>query len=267
VIPAVLEGVIKIDFILHCLTGLRVGGAAGGREIGGIENIVIRDPLTQEPYIPGSSLKGAMRSRYELYKGLPLSRKLAVQIHLCGDLDCDVCTVFGRMPELVEESAQQQSGRILNLTRLRVWDAFATEDTRRMWATFGSVEVKGENAIDRLTSRANPRFVERVVKGSEFECRMDFFILDGGRDAERLRVVFEALKLVEEDYLGAYGSRGYGRVSLRDFKVRTFKRDYFANPADPANVRQVFTGNRLSEALSKMNDVVEDVKNFLGLEG
>ena len=260
------KGVVKIDFLLHCLTGLRIGVGAGGREIGGVENIVIKDPLTQEPYVPGSSLKGAMRSRYELYTGLPLSDKLVVRMHLCGNLDCDVCVVFGRMPELVEEGAQQD-GQVLNLTRLRVWDAFATEDTRRNWAHLGSVEVKGENAIDRLTSRANPRQVERVVKGSEFECRMDFFIFDGGRDAERLRVVFEALKLVEEDYLGAYGSRGYGRVTFRDFRVRVLNREYFVNPAEPANVREVFRGKSLVDVLSKMGDVVHGVKSFLGLEG
>jgi CRISPR/Cas system CSM-associated protein Csm3 (group 7 of RAMP superfamily) len=64
VISSLLKGIVKIDFILHCLTGLRIGGTAGGREIGGVENIVIKDPLTQEPYIPGSSLKGAMQ--YEI---------------------------------------------------------------------------------------------------------------------------------------------------------------------------------------------------------
>ncbi len=262
----VLKGVIKIDFVLHCLTGLRIGGGAGGGEIGGVENIVIKDPLTQEPYIPGSSLKGAMRSRYELYRGLPLSDKLKVRMHLCDNLNCDVCVVFGRMPELLK-GVEQSSDQVLNLTRLRVWDAFATAETRRNWNTFGSVEVKGENAIDRLTAAANPRPVERVVKGSEFECRMDFFVFDGGRDAERLRVVFEALKLVEEDYLGAYGSRGYGRVSFRDFRVRVLSRDYFANPAEPANVREVFRGDNLSDVLSRIGDVVNGVKSFLGLEG
>jgi len=266
VILSVLKGVVKIDFVLHCLTGLRIGVGAGGGEIGGVENVVIKDPLTQDPYIPGSSLKGAMRSRYELYRGLQLSKKLTVQMHLCGDPNCDVCVVFGRMPELLKD-VEQSTDQILNLTRLRVWDAFATAETRRNWNTFGSVEVKGENAIDRLTAAANPRHVERVVKGSEFECKMDFFIFDGGRDAERLRVVFEALKLVEEDYLGAYGSRGYGRVSFRNFRVRVLNRNYFANPAEPANVREVFMGDNLSDVLSKMDDVVNGVKSFLGLEG
>jgi CRISPR-associated protein Csm3 len=267
VISSLLKGIVKIDFILHCLTGLRIGGTAGGREIGGVENIVIKDPLTQEPYIPGSSLKGAMRARYELYKGYSLSKKLTVQMHLCEDQNCEVCVVFGRMPEFVEGTQQQSGQQILNLTRLRVWDAFATEDTKRRWSTFGSVEVKGENAIDRITGRANPRFVERIAKGSEFECKMGFFIFDDARDVERLRVVFEALKFVEEDYLGAYGSRGYGRVSFRGLKVRVFNTDYFARPSEPANVREVFTGDSLSDVLSSINDVVYGVKTFLGLEG
>jgi CRISPR-associated protein Csm3 len=81
----VLQGVVKIGFIMRCETGLRIGGVARGGEIGGVENIIVRDPFTQEPYVPGSSLKGAMRSRYELYKGL-----VGDKIHLCKDLNCEV---------------------------------------------------------------------------------------------------------------------------------------------------------------------------------
>jgi CRISPR-associated protein Csm3 len=62
---------------------------------------------------------------------------------------------------------------------------------------------------------------------------MSFFIFDGSKDVERLGVIFTALKLVEEDYLGGYGSRGYGRVSFRDFKLRMFKRDYLLTQPIP----------------------------------
>lgn len=257
-----LQGLVKIGFVMRCETGLRIGGVARGGEIGGVENIVIRDQFTQEPYVPGSSLKGAMRSRYELYKGA-----VNGTIHLCGDPDCEICIVFGRTPDQLREGEGSEAANqaVLNLTRLRVRDAFATEETRSRWSVYGSVEVKGENAIDRLTSRANPRQVERVPKGSEFGCGMSFLILDGPNDVDKLRVVFTALKLVEEDYLGGYGSRGYGRVSFKDFRISVLNREYFASPA-AENMRSLDLVPDLDGLLSGLRSVEKGVKGFLRLE-
>jgi CRISPR-associated protein Csm3 len=257
-----LQGVVKIGFIMQCETGLRIGGVARGGEIGGVENIIVRDPFTQEPYVPGSSLKGAMRSRYELYKGL-----VGDKIHLCKNLNCEICTVFGRTPEALkgkEGEAEATSTDVINLTRLRVRDAFATDDTRRKWNIYGNVEVKGENAIDRLTSQANPRQVERIPKGSEFDCGMSFFIFDGSKDVERLGVIFTALKLVEEDYLGGYGSRGYGRVSFRDFRLTILNRNYFIEPIEK-NMKSLGLRGNLEKLFVELHDVEKDVKEFLGL--
>lgn len=237
-----IRGLIKIRSVLRCETGLRIGGTPGATEIGGVENVIVKDPLTQLPYIPGSSLKGAMRSKYELFSNAKLTDKLRVRLHVCGDLGCDICTVFGTLPELVTKAQSRQAAEgdaegAIVLTRLRVADAHATDDTLNSWKVFGAIEVKGENALDRLTSKANPRWVERVPRGSEFDVRMSYFVFesesnDWKRDVERLRVVFESMKLVEEDYLGGYGSRGYGRVRFKDISLTVHSRAYFRNPKE-----------------------------------
>lgn len=269
-----LVGIVKLDSLLTCLTGLRIGGTAESIEIGGVENVVIKDPFTQEPYIPGSSLKGSMRSKYELFTNKPIDKKM--RIHLCGDINCDVCSVFGIQPERV--GRQSEGGQpndvdrsLLSITRLRVSDSFATDETRRKWKVFGSVEVKGENALDRLTSKANPRWVERVPKDSEFEVKMSYFIFDGdganaARDVERLKVVFEAMKLVEEDYLGGYGSRGYGRVKFKKIAFKVLAPTHFTNPNDGVkNIPQEGIYQTVDDVLINIEDIKFQVKKFLGI--
>ncbi|MEM0348784.1 MAG: type III-A CRISPR-associated RAMP protein Csm3 [Candidatus Caldarchaeum sp.] len=267
-----IAGFIKVNALLSCLTGLRIGGTPGGTEIGGVENVVIKDPFTQEPYIPGSSLKGAMRSKYELYRDLPLSTKLKMSIHLCDNIDCDVCIVFGRQPELVEKQQSQESGEvqnILSLTRLRVSDSYATDQTRNRWRVFGSIEVKGENALDRLTSKANPRWVERIPKDSEFEVNMSYLVFDGEgnngkRDVERFKIVFEAMKLVEEDYLGGYGSRGYGRIKFKNIVFKVISPNHFSNPKDGVmKIPAEGYYETVDDVLTNIEDVKSQIMQFL----
>lgn len=59
------QGKFIISGILECVTGTRIGGTQEKFEIGGIDNPVIKDPLTDLPYIPGSSLKGKLRHLLE----------------------------------------------------------------------------------------------------------------------------------------------------------------------------------------------------------
>ncbi len=49
-----LIGRIFLDFEIHALTGLHIGGSPGTLAIGNVDNPVIRDPLSGEPYVPGS---------------------------------------------------------------------------------------------------------------------------------------------------------------------------------------------------------------------
>ncbi|MBC8462229.1 MAG: type III-A CRISPR-associated RAMP protein Csm3, partial [Deltaproteobacteria bacterium] len=96
-----LQGRVFITGEIHALTGLHIGGGAEGVSIGGIDNIVVRDTLTQEPYIPGSSLKGKMRSLSEKLANLPQNQSIGsgVRIHTCEKNEeyqnCHVCHIYG----------------------------------------------------------------------------------------------------------------------------------------------------------------------------
>jgi len=192
-----------------CRTGLHIGGMKGELEIGGVEAPVIIDPRTRIPVIPGSSLKGKMRALLEL-RDKKYSNDGSPHAHgeKCGDPNCTICTIFGSSEDI-------QRGP----TRLIVRDAFMNERPE--------MEIKAENVINRLTGKAeHPRFSERVPADSEFTLDMVYSIYTDN-DIENLRMVFESMSLLEDNYLGGSGSRGYGKVEFKDMSlsVKT-KEDY-----------------------------------------
>ena len=228
-----LEGRVFITFDIETMTGLHIGGTESGIEIGGVDKTVIRDKLTNRPYIPGSSLRGKMRSLLEKYHGLRQNQRIGQgYIHSCGAdekdkakaqadyVACDVCQVFGVPGE--REFATP--------TRLVVRDVHLSDESARKLEESGRTdlpytEVKTEVSIDRVTSAANPRQMERVPAGSVFsnaELVYGVYSGDGcnpGNDIERLRTVIEGLQLLEDDYLGGLGSRGSGKVRLQKIAV------------------------------------------------
>ena len=60
-----LEKVVTISGQIECKTGLCIKGSNSDLNIGGADSEVIKNPLTGHPYIPGSSIKGKMRSQLE----------------------------------------------------------------------------------------------------------------------------------------------------------------------------------------------------------
>lgn len=208
-----LLGKILLTGVINCKTGMRIGGARETLEIGGVENIIVRDPLSQEPYIPGSSLKGKMRSLLEKAYGKNIAEKM--DIHTCKDSKCEVCRVFG-----VPASEERVEGM---LTRLHVRDALITNESivklDEAELETKHAEIKWENSINRITSAANPRQVERVPAGTEFAFEMVYNVYNE-EDIVYLKHVFEALCLLEDDYLGGYGSRGYGKVCFFNVSVK-----------------------------------------------
>ncbi|HDI74043.1 MAG TPA: type III-A CRISPR-associated RAMP protein Csm3 [Candidatus Korarchaeota archaeon] len=267
-----LRGVLEIEMIMECLTGLRIGGGPEVMEIGGVENVVIKDPLTRLPYVPGSSLKGAMRAHYELFSDKGIDHEVVkgpqkIRIHMCDDPSCEICRVFGRTPEKLEsKEASQTLDSMIYTTRLKVDDAYPADETVKDWERFlpEGVEVKYENVLDRLTSRANPRGVERVPKGSKFKVTMSYKIFDQ-EDVKNVSVIFQSLKLVEDDYLGGYGSRGYGRVKFENISMRLKKREYYENCDDQSKV-MVGKGSydSLEELLRDMEEIKKQIRDQLG---
>ena len=150
---------------ITALTGLHIGGSEVGLQIGGADKIVVRNPQDNTPYIPGSSLKGRMRSLLERVHCTGHDGFVAGDQHgPCSCADCDVCRVFG-VSNAAKNKDRIQAGRVL------VRDAMMSnrETVKRMPNLLTDyTELKTEVSIDRLTSAANPRNFERVPPGAEF---------------------------------------------------------------------------------------------------
>ena len=220
-----LEGRVFITFDIEAVTGLHIGGTESGIEIGGVDKTVIRDKLTNRPYIPGSSLRGKMRSLLEKYHGLEQNQNIGQgRIHSCTDAhqypDCDVCQVFGVPGERKFATPTRLVVRDVHLS-----DASAKELEESGRTDLPYTEVKTEVSIDRVTSAANPRQMERVPAGSVFSnAELVYSIYSGDdcdadRDVTRLQTVIEGLHLLEDDYLGGLGARGSGKVRLQQINV------------------------------------------------
>ncbi len=80
--------------------------------------------------------------------------------------------------------------------------------------------MKFENVINRATSVANPRQIERVPRGMTFDFQLVYNIEDESELAEDMEILAEGFRLLQLDYLGGHGSRGYGRVAFSCFKVQ-----------------------------------------------
>ena len=169
-----LHGHIIISGLIVCRSGILVGGAEDTLQIGGIDRSVIRNPLTGEPYIPGSSLKGKLRSITEKIvkgpNGSPLranrrgDNKDRIWRHECDDFNdgknCQLCRLFGSIGREAENN--NYPGALL------VRDSSLSNTDRLLQDGLAITETKMENAIDRLTSAAHPRTFERVPAGAEF---------------------------------------------------------------------------------------------------
>lgn len=211
--------IISFQGTIQCVTGISVRGAGGDLGIGGADDEVIKNPLTGEPYIPGSSLKGKMRSQLERKYGkinmVSKRGKMVGEPCNCGRKDCPICTLFG---------AHKKPGAYSAPTRILVRDCEMTDAFRAQVEQLpperGSyLEVKSENIIDRQTGASDsPRFVERVPAGASFSLNILLQIMEGDDEQRLVDMIKEGLALVEDSYLGSSGSRGYGQVRF-DYTV------------------------------------------------
>lgn len=199
-------------------TGLHIGAGNDKVEIGGMDNPIIRNPLTREPYIPGSSIKGKMRALLEwkfgkvkATEGKPCN---------CGRPECEICRVFGS----ANTSRDSENAKRRGPTRLIVRDAvLCKDDAEKFKAGKPIIEEKSENSLNRITAAAMPRPIERVVPGITFDFELVYRIIDnedGGKKDEEYfeKVVLDGLRLLQNDYLGGGGSRGNGRIEFADLK-------------------------------------------------
>ena len=259
-----LQGRVFITGEIHTLTGLHIGGGAEGVSIGGIDNIVIRDTLTQRPYIPGSSLKGKMRSLSEKLANLPQNQRIGrdVHIHTCENKDeyrkCHVCHIYGLPGEKDFSSPTRLIVRDVKLDDKQFPENAKTD--------FPYTEIKWEAAIDRITSAAVPRQMERVPAGAifkEFELVYSLYQQDDedeDADVERLPRAFEAMQLVEDDYLGGLGSRGSGKVQFNKIAIAFRPRNSYGK----LSKRIKYPGEtpEMSQIIEQQDEIVRWIKEM-----
>ncbi len=239
-----LCGKIFLQGTINARTGLHIGGNSGELDIGGIDNPIIRNVFNRQPYIPGSSLRGKMRGLLDRHLSKPLNKPVGrdVRVHECRtqiDYDnCPVCQVFGVAP------TGQLAGEIMP-TRLIVRDAFLTAQSLaaldRADTDTDFTEIKTEVAIDRITSAATPRQQERVPAGTTFgpfQIIHRLYTQDAHDNRNRLQeelmffdTVLKGMELLEDDYLGGAGSRGYGQIAFENLKMIFKSRECYENVA------------------------------------
>ncbi len=227
-----LKGKIFLQGTIKTLTGLHIGGNTGELDIGGIDNPIIRNAINRQPYIPGSSLRGKMRSLLDRHFNNPLNKPVGrdVHVHECnspGDYNrCPVCQVFGAAP------ARGLRGKTMP-TRLIVRDTFLTPDSKQKLEVTDTdtdfTEIKTEVAIDRITSAATPRHQERVPAGVNFGPFQIVHSLYMHSENSQIQnelayfdTVLKGMELLQDDYLGGSGSRGSGQIAFEGVTM-TFK--------------------------------------------
>ena len=210
-----LQKTLEFSADMECLTNLHIGGTSDAIGIGEQDNPILRHPVTQEPYVPGSSLKGCLRFQLEIaedtttysfnrgsrFEGMPCT---------CGEPDCLVCTIFG-----CHEVRGKKSP-----TRLIMRDARLSENSRKELgdALPGQyASSKTEVIMDRRTQTAHTagaRPMEFVPAGAHFDFAMALRVFDGDAEADFLTFLAQGFDLIEQSYIGGQGSRGYGRVAF-----------------------------------------------------
>ena len=222
---AQLTNITTIEATLTLITGLRIGAGDSEMHIGGVDKTVVKHPLTGTPYIPGSSLKGKMRSLLEWRSGAVKEKPLGTKEYT-GEQDAPkqaeikrVLQLFGIGGGDVQDNVELVTD--LGPARLAFWDCPLEEAWEQEVRDNNQLltEVKSENSINRISGVAdNPRNIERVPAGAKFDFRLSLKQLTGD-DIALLDTVLQGLKLIELDSLGGSGSRGYGKVRFDGLKI------------------------------------------------
>ena len=198
-----LEGIYVLNIKLELLSGLYIGGNDSGFDIGGADSDVIRNPLTNEPYIPGSSLKGKLKSllKYHVKEVDSTEKDIIFK-------DSNITNIF----EPVDEGN-------VKITRAIFRDLTLTKESEKELQNILGIgcftEIKAENKVNPISGKSDsPRFIERVPAGAIFEGEIVLNVFDGDNKEIMMDNIKKSLKLLEMNYLGGNGTRGYGRVKV-----------------------------------------------------
>lgn len=218
--------IIKAE--LRLLTGMHIGKSNDFAPIGAVDSVVITDPVTKQPVIPGSTLKGKLRTMLaKLETEGPSLKK--------HDEDNEIIKrLFGASnPEIVE-------------SRLQFYDIFLNnaEELENKKMDLAYTEIKFENTINRITAVAMPRQLERVPAGAKFDFKLVYNCEDASDLEEDIENLARALKMIQLDYIGGSGTRGYGKIAFSDFSVECAK----------------LTDNEVD--ISEITNILKDCENY-----
>ena len=197
---------IKISGKICLLTGMHIGHSGDMGAIGAVDLVVIKDRKGR-PVIPGSTLKGKTRTL--------LARTLLKDGEFLKEHKADdekVLRLYGGMTDdhFYESRLQFMDCEMSN-----------EEEIRKNELELGITEIKFENTINRLTGEANPRQIERVPAGSEFNFNLIYNLVDENEADDDIESIITALTLLQLDFIGGHGSRGYGRIEIKDLNIET----------------------------------------------
>lgn len=218
--------IIKAE--LRLLTGMHIGKSNDFAPIGAVDSVVITDPVTKQPLIPGSTLKGKLRTMLAKLEteGPSLNKH---------NEDSDIIKrLFGASsPEIVE-------------SRLQFYDIFLNnaEELENKKMDLAYTEIKFENTINRIIAVAMPRQLERVPAGAKFDFKLVYNCEDASDLEEDIENLARALKMIQLDYIGGSGTRGYGKIAFSDFSVECAK----------------LTDNEVD--ISEITNILKDCENY-----
>lgn len=195
---------VEITGKINVKTGLHIGGSDNIAAIGAVDAPVIRDALTQKPMLPGSSLKGKLRTL--------LAKQYNNKIEICNNDDERIIRLFGTSKK--DSNGKIKSGRLLFCDML-----ISNQEELYRKGAVSDTEIKFENTINRFTAVANPRQIERVISGATFPLKIIYNMDNEEEMEEDFKTLKDAFRMLQYDYLGGHGSRGYGRVQIQDLKV------------------------------------------------
>ncbi|SNR65836.1 type III-A CRISPR-associated RAMP protein Csm3 [Desulfurobacterium atlanticum] len=223
-----LKKIIKLEGTMKVITGLHIGAGNDEIKIGGIDTPVVRDPVTNEPYIPGSSIKGKMRFLLEWYLGKVDTEK--------GDVFKDVNDSSEEAKAILKIFGLSGDSKVsIGPTRASFYDIFLTDESKALLKEkVGSLmtEDKTEVRINRIKGTGeHPRHTERIPAGAEFAFKLVYKVFDD-EDEKLFTYILKGLKLIEFDGLGGSVSRGYGKVKFENLKKTVFEKGKEADSKD-----------------------------------
>lgn len=203
---------LKFTGTMKLLSDTRIGGSTDETKVGGCDNPVIKNSITGEPYIPGSSLKGVMRCIEESRPSYAAKIKMGKPCG-CGDSNCMVCKIFG-----AHMNTNPKSG----IPRLQVHNMYINQEFKDSLLRSGEVltsvvDTKTSTMIDRSTgmaARNSLRNMEVISAGVVFDVQFVLKVLDTDDEAALIKELQFILNRIEVQGIGSKTSSGCGQVEF-----------------------------------------------------